>query len=50
MCNSEVKFKVFLEEALEHGFDGVAMGHYAKISPPPNPLPRKEGGEYHLLK
>jgi len=25
MCNSEVKFKVFLEEALEHGFDGVAM-------------------------
>jgi len=31
MCNSEVKFKVFLEEALEHGFDGVAMWHYARI-------------------
>ncbi len=31
MCNSEVKFKVFLEEALEHGFDWVAMGHYARI-------------------
>lgn len=50
MCNSEVKFKVFLEEALEHGFDGVAMGHYARICPPPNPLPSKEGGEYRLLK
>ena len=31
MCNSEVKFKVFLEEALEHGFDWVAMWHYARI-------------------
>ncbi len=31
MCNSEVKFKVFLDEALEHGFDWIAMGHYAKI-------------------
>jgi len=50
MCNSEVKFKVFLEEALEHGFDMIATGHYARISPPPNPLPVKEGGEYHLLK
>ena len=31
MCNSEVKFKVFLDEALEHWFDWVAMWHYAKI-------------------
>ncbi len=31
MCNSEVKFKVFLDEALEHGFDWVAMGHYSNI-------------------
>jgi len=31
MCNSEVKFKVFLDEALEHWFDWIAMGHYAKI-------------------
>lgn len=31
MCNSEVKFKVFLDEALELGFDGVATGHYARI-------------------
>lgn len=32
MCNSEVKFKVFLDEALELGFDAVATGHYARIS------------------
>ncbi len=31
MCNSEIKFKVFLEEALELGFDAVATGHYARI-------------------
>jgi len=31
MCNSEVKFKLFLEEALELWFDGVATGHYAQI-------------------
>ena len=31
MCNSEIKFKVFLDEALELGFDMVATGHYAKI-------------------
>lgn len=31
MCNSEVKFKVFLDEALEAGFDKVATGHYARI-------------------
>ena len=31
MCNSEVKFKVFLDEALEHGFDYIAMWHYAQI-------------------
>ncbi|MDD3646758.1 MAG: tRNA 2-thiouridine(34) synthase MnmA [Candidatus Gracilibacteria bacterium] len=44
MCNSEVKFKVFLEEALELGFDGVATGHYARIttSSQPSPLEDKE--------
>ena len=31
MCNSEIKFKVFLDEALELGFDAVATGHYARI-------------------
>lgn len=31
MCNSEIKFRVFLDEALELGFDAVATGHYAQI-------------------
>lgn len=31
MCNSEVKFKVFLEEALDYNFDFIAMWHYARI-------------------
>ena len=31
MCNSEIKFKIFLDEALSHGFDKVATGHYAQI-------------------
>lgn len=32
MCNQEVKFKLFLETALEDGADLIATGHYAKIS------------------
>lgn len=31
MCNSEIKFKIFLDEALAHGFDKVATWHYAQI-------------------
>lgn len=30
MCNQEVKFKLFLETALEQGADMVATGHYAR--------------------
>src|SRR6185503_17512160 len=29
MCNQEVKFKVFLQAALEDGADMIATGHYA---------------------
>jgi tRNA-specific 2-thiouridylase len=46
MCNSEIKFKVFLHKALELGADFVATGHYARISPDYN-LPTTT---YHLLK
>ena len=45
MCNSEIKFKVFLYEAMELGFDAVATGHYARIIPHPNPLPWGRGDE-----
>ena len=31
MCNQEVKFKLFLEAALEDGADYIATGHYAKV-------------------
>ena len=30
MCNQEVKFKLFLETALEQGADMIATGHYAR--------------------
>lgn len=30
MCNQEIKFKLFLEAALEDGADLVATGHYAR--------------------
>lgn len=30
MCNSEIKFGLFLEWALKNGFDYIATGHYAK--------------------
>jgi len=31
MCNQEVKFKLFLEAALEDGAELIATGHYARI-------------------
>lgn len=32
ICNQEVKFKVFLEHALESGANKIATGHYARIT------------------
>lgn len=34
MCNQEVKFKLFLEAALEDGADMIATGHYARVVHP----------------
>lgn len=31
LCNSEIKFKVFLDEWIALGFDAIATGHYAQI-------------------
>ncbi len=42
MCNSEIKFKVFLEEAISHWFNKVATGHYSRIE--------KKNLTFHLLK
>jgi len=30
MCNREIKFGVLMQYALEHGFEGVVTGHYAR--------------------
>lgn len=32
MCNQEVKFKLFLEAAMQDGADMIATGHYAAVS------------------
>lgn len=31
MCNQEIKFKIFLEAALEDGAEMIATGHYARV-------------------
>lgn len=43
MCNKEVKFKAFLDYAMELGADYVAMGHYAQVT-------KDEDGTVHLLR
>lgn len=42
LCNNEIKFKLFLNKALELGFDKIATGHYARV------YQDKTG--YHLLR
>jgi tRNA-specific 2-thiouridylase len=37
MCNQEVKFKLFLEAALQDGADMIATGHYARVYNAANP-------------
>ncbi|MDR0737316.1 MAG: tRNA 2-thiouridine(34) synthase MnmA [Zoogloeaceae bacterium] len=42
LCNSEIKFKAFLDYALTLGADCIATGHYAEV--------RESAGRYRLLK
>ncbi|NJO16723.1 MAG: tRNA 2-thiouridine(34) synthase MnmA [Thioploca sp.] len=42
LCNREIKFKVFLEQALRLGGEKIATGHYVRSS--------KINGQYQLLK
>jgi tRNA-uridine 2-sulfurtransferase len=46
ICNSEIKFKLFLDRALKLGADFVATGHYARIEK----KKKRVGEEYRLLK
>lgn len=43
MCNKEVKFKAFLDYAMELDADYIAMGHYAQVK-------RDEDGHVRLLR
>ena len=42
LCNKEIKFKTFLDYALDQGADSIATGHYARIT--------HTNGHYRLLK
>ena len=42
LCNSEIKFKAFLDHAMHMGADVIAMGHYAQV--------REQDGLFQLLK
>jgi tRNA-specific 2-thiouridylase len=42
LCNSEIKFKAFLEHAVDMGADAIATGHYAQL--------REEDGQFRLLR
>lgn len=42
-CNETIKFGLFLDWALAHGYDGIATGHYAKIE-------QRKDGRYLLKK
>jgi tRNA-uridine 2-sulfurtransferase len=42
LCNAEIKFKAFLDHAIELGADRIATGHYAQV--------REVDGRFELLK
>ncbi|MBI3479380.1 MAG: tRNA 2-thiouridine(34) synthase MnmA [Nitrosomonadales bacterium] len=42
LCNAEIKFKAFLEHAMQLGADTIATGHYAQV--------REKDGLFQLLK
>lgn len=42
LCNREIKFKTFLDHAIELGGEIIATGHYARVE--------ERQGQFHLLK
>jgi tRNA-specific 2-thiouridylase len=45
LCNSEIKFRAFLDHALAQGADAIATGHYARLRPAAD-----GSGQVELLK
>lgn len=43
ICNKEIKFKAFLDYAMDLGADYVATGHYARVE-------RNDNGTVHMLR
>ena len=43
LCNAEIKFKAFLDHAMQLGADLIATGHYARVR-------QAENGKFELLK
>lgn len=43
LCNAEIKFKAFLDHAMQLGADLIATGHYARVR-------QAESGKFELLK
>lgn len=50
LCNSEIKFKLFLERAMELGFDYIATWHYATIIQKETGLNESRPVSYELHK
>lgn len=42
LCNKEIKFKTFLDKAIDLGADYIAMGHYARVI--------HDGDKHYLLR
>ncbi len=42
LCNAEIKFKAFLDQAMKMGADHIATGHYAQV--------REANGRFELLR
>lgn len=45
LCNAEIKFRAFLDHAMNLGADLIATGHYARVRPSASQV-----GEFELLK
>lgn len=48
LCNKEIKFRAFLDYALEHDADYIATGHYVRLAD--RTVQSQDGENYQLLK